>query len=87
MPSIVIEVSATFVATTIFLPGTPFLFGGGAGSNIFYCSAGGRVEYSGTHLTGPTSFPNFSISFVIFLHASSISSSPVRNTRISPGSS
>lgn len=36
MPSIVIEVSAIFVAITIFLPFTPFLLGGGANSNIFY---------------------------------------------------
>jgi hypothetical protein len=30
IPSIVIEVSATFVAITIFRPGVPYLFGAGA---------------------------------------------------------
>jgi hypothetical protein len=73
IPSIVNEVSAIFVAITIFLPGIPFLFGGGPASKIFYYIFGGNVEYNGTHLTGPTSGPSFSTSFVIFLHASSIS--------------
>lgn len=87
IPSIVKDVSAILVAITIFLPGTPLLFGGGASSNIFCYILGGRVEYKGIHLTGPTSEPIFSISLVTFLHASSISSSPVRKTKISPYSS
>ena len=76
-----------FVATTIFLPAIPFLFAGGAASKIFYCKFGGNEEYKGTHFIAPTSLPNFSISLVILLQASSISSSPVRNTKISPASS
>lgn len=44
MPSIVKDVSAIFVAMTIFLPGTPFLFGGGGSSKIFYYNYGGSVE-------------------------------------------
>lgn len=73
IPSIVNDVSAIFVAITILRPGIPFLFGGGGPSNIRYYYTGGRVEYRGTHFTKPTSEPSFSISFVIFLHASSIS--------------
>ncbi len=71
IPSIVREVSAIFVAITIFLPGTPFLFGGGGSSNIFYCIKGGKVEYKGIHLTGPASGPNFSskkLRYLLALH-------------------
>jgi hypothetical protein len=46
----VIEDSAIFVATTIFLPLIPFLLGPGGGSNIFSCKYGGKVEYIGTTL-------------------------------------
>lgn len=44
IPSIVMEVSATLVATIIFLPGVPYLLGGGALSNILCCWSGERVE-------------------------------------------
>ena len=75
------EVSAMFVDTTIFLPaGPPYFNGGGADSNIFCCIAEEREEYKGTTLTGPTLSPILATFFVIFQHASSISSSPVRNT-------
>ena len=47
------DVSAILVAMMIFLPGMPFLFGGGAGSNIFYYIAGGRELYKGMTFTGP----------------------------------
>lgn len=73
IPSIVRDVSAILVAITILRPGIPLRLGGGAASKIFYCRLGGRVEYNGTHLTGPTSYPNFSNSLVNFLQASSIS--------------
>ncbi len=54
IPSIVIEVSAILVDMTIFLPGIPFLFLGGALSNIFYCIYGGKDEYKGTTKISPT---------------------------------
>lgn len=44
MPSIVKEVSAIFVAITIFLPGIPLLLGGGGSSKILYYKFGGSVE-------------------------------------------
>lgn len=44
IPSIVKDVSAMLVAITILRPGTPFLLGGGGGSNIFYYKLGGSVE-------------------------------------------
>jgi len=81
------DVSAIFVQTMIFLPGIPFEFAAGGASKIFYYAAGGRVEYNGTTLTGPQLSPCFSDSLLIYLQAVSISSSPVKNTNISPGSS
>jgi hypothetical protein len=87
IPSIVREVSAIFVATTHFLPGTPLLFLGGAGSKILCYYAGGSVEYNGTTSILPTSSPSFFTSLVISLQACSISSSPVKNSKISPSSS
>jgi len=47
IPSIVIEDSAIFVATTIFLPLIPLGLVSGGGSNIFSCKYGGKVEYIG----------------------------------------
>lgn len=76
-----------FVATMHFLPGIPFLLGAGAASNIFYCIVGVNVEYKGITDNGGTSSFNFSTSFLIYLQAASISSSPVKNNKISPGSS
>lgn len=57
-----------------FLPIAPLAFDGGACSNIRCCKLGGNVEYSGMHLSSPTSGPNLSISTLILLQASSISS-------------
>ncbi len=55
MPSIVREVSAMLVDTTILRPaGPPTRAGGGAGSKMSCCCLGGRVEYSGYTFTGPT---------------------------------
>ena len=55
MPSMVREVSAMLVDTTILRPaGPPTRAGGGAGSKISCCCFGGRVEYSGYTFTGPT---------------------------------
>jgi hypothetical protein len=68
-------------------PGIPFLFFSGAGSNIRCYIAGVNVEYRGITFSIPTSYSSFSTSFLIYLQAVSISSSPVRNKRISPGSS
>lgn len=62
----------------IFLPGIPFLFGGGAGSNIFYYIAGGSELYKGITFTGPHESAYFDISDLIVLQANSISSSPVK---------
>jgi hypothetical protein len=87
IPSIVNEVSAIFVDIIIFRPAIPFLLEDGAGSNIFYCIDGGRELYRGIMLTFPTLSPYFWISYLIALHAFSISSSPVKNTSISPSSS
>ena len=86
MPSMVRDVSAMFVETTIFLPAMP-LRGGGASSKILCCCCGGRDAYRGTTLTSPTLSPALPISRRIFMHASSISSSPVRKMRMSPGGS
>ena len=72
-PSIVRDVSAIFVETTIFLPIAPFGRRAGADSKILCCKLGGRVEYSGIQLTSPMSEPRLSISRLILLHASSIS--------------
>mmetsp|Transcript_59602 Transcript_59602/g.124513 ORF Transcript_59602/g.124513 Transcript_59602/m.124513 type:complete len:208 (-) Transcript_59602:1012-1635(-) len=89
MPSIVSDVSAMLVDTTTLRPGGPPLTrGSGAGSKTFCCSAGGSAEYSGTHTTGPTSVSFWPLSSIsILLHACSISSSPVRKMRMSPGGS
>lgn len=55
IPSMVRDVSAMLVDTTIFRPaGPPGRVGGGAGSKISCCCFGGRVEYSGNTLIGPT---------------------------------
>ena len=70
-----------------FLPGKPFLFLGGGGSNILYCEFGVNVEYKGITSRLGTSSPILSTSFLICLHANSISSSPVRKSKISPYSS
>jgi hypothetical protein len=70
-----------------FLPGNPFLLGLGGGSNILCYYYGLKVEYRGITSRGGTSSPNFSVSFLIFLQAVSISSSPVKKSKISPGSS
>jgi hypothetical protein len=43
-PSIVNDVSAILVDTTIFLPMAPFGLFGGAGSKIRCCKLGGNVE-------------------------------------------
>jgi hypothetical protein len=58
MPSIVSEVSAIFVDITHFLPGIPFLFGGGGRSKIFYCCYAGNELYNGITLIVPTLSPN-----------------------------
>ena len=70
-----------------FLPYNPFLLGKGGSSNILYCIIGDNVEYKGITLRGGASSPSFSTSFLIYLQAYSISSSPVKNNRISPFSS
>lgn len=54
------------------------------GSKMRCCCCGGSVEYSGSTLTGPTLLPICCTSLVILRQASSISSSPVRNTNTSP---
>ena len=55
MPSMVSDVSAMLVDTTILRPcGPPGLVGGGAGSKMSCCCFGGSVEYSGNTLMGPT---------------------------------
>jgi hypothetical protein len=87
IPSIVKEVSAILVETTIFLPGNPFLFEGGGASKILYCKCIGKVEYNGITFNGGASSPNLLTSSLIFLQAVSISSSPVKNNKTSPGSS
>lgn len=72
-PSMVKDVSAIFVETTTLRPIAPLALLGGAGSKILCCKFGGRVEYNGMHFNSPTSGPKLSISFLILLHASSIS--------------
>eukprot|EP00438_Fugacium_kawagutii_P026864 Skav221160 [mRNA] locus=scaffold85:148155:154619:+ [translate_table: standard] len=87
MPSMVMEVSAMFVATTTFLPGAaPGNLGPGAGSKIFCCSWGGNEEYNGTATSSPFSGKR-ELSFRSCRQACSISSSPVRNRRTSPSGS
>jgi hypothetical protein len=54
MPSIVSDVSAMLVDTTILRPAGPPLRAGGALSKIFCCMAGGSVEYRGTTSASPT---------------------------------
>lgn len=78
------EVSAILVAIMHFLPGTPLLFGLGGSSKILCYYAGGNVLYRGKINISPTSSPNFFTSFLISLQAYSISSSPVKNSSISP---
>ena len=88
MPSMVSDVSAMLVLITILRPGgCPGLRDGGAGSKIFCCIAGGSVEYSGNTSTAPAASPRLLTSRRILLAASSISSSPVRKSRMSPGGS
>lgn len=87
MPSMVRDVSAMLVETMHFLPLRPFLLADGGASNIFYCIAGVNVLYKGITLSGGASSPSLSTSFLICLQAVSISSSPVRNSKMSPGSS
>jgi hypothetical protein len=88
MPSMVSDVSAMLVDTTILRPGgPPGITGPGAGSKIFCCCAGGSVEYSGRASSTPYCASNFGLSAAILWHMSSISFSPVRKSRMSPGSS
>eukprot|EP00958_Prasinococcus_capsulatus_P025993 scaffold4518_cov410-Prasinococcus_capsulatus_cf.AAC.13 len=55
IPSIVRDVSAMFVDTTILRPAGPSgVRGWGAASNIRVCWCGGNVEYSGSTSVGPT---------------------------------
>jgi hypothetical protein len=54
------------------------------GSKMRCCCCGGSVEYRGSTLTGPALPPMLPHSLVILRHASSISSSPVRNSSTSP---
>lgn len=54
------------------------------GSKMRCCCCGGSVEYSGSTLMGPTLLPICCTSLVTLRQASSISSSPVRNTKTSP---
>jgi hypothetical protein len=60
--SIVNDVSAIFVDITTLRPIAPFGLFGGAGSKIRCCKSGGKVEYSGMHLSSPASGPKPSTS-------------------------
>jgi hypothetical protein len=61
--------------------------GGGASSKIRCCCCGGSDAYNGTTFTSPTLSPAFATSLRILVQASSISSSPVRKIKMSPGGS
>jgi hypothetical protein len=77
----VIDASAMLVATTTLR--AP----GGAYSKIFYCISVGRAEYTGSIISSGASAPSFFILSYNTWQAVSISSCPVRNSRISPAGS
>jgi hypothetical protein len=74
-----------FVANIIFLPGIPYLFFPGASSKILVYCYGGRVLYNGRINASPQVFPNRLSSSLTSAQAFSISSSPVKKIKISPG--
>ena len=81
MPSIVILVSAMFVAsTTLRAPG-------GAGSKMRDCISLGSAEYTGSTMSSGTPGPSARMRSWRTSHDVSISSCPVRNTSMSPGGS
>ena len=75
------------VATTHFRPGIPLKFLPGAASKILCCCYGGKELYSGTTIILPTASPSFLHSSLICWQAYSISSSPVKKSRMSPSAS
>ena len=76
-----------FVEITNLRPLTPALFVAGALSKIFYYILGGKVLYKVTTNRFPTLSPSFLDSSLICVAAYSISSSPVKKSRISPAGS
>lgn len=86
MNSQVQHLHASTCPSLIRLPSTCKLCGCDVltGSKMRCCCCGGSVEYSGSTLIGPTLLPICCTSLVILRQASSISSSPVRNTNTSP---
>jgi hypothetical protein len=70
--------------TTSFQPHVTFLLPGGAGSKIRVCISLGRAEYTGRMINSGTSGPrDFILSYRIS-QAVSISSWPVKKTKMSP---
>lgn len=66
---------------------THFLDPGGAGSKILVCISEGKAEYTGKMMSSGTAGPKDFICSNRIWHEVSISSCPVRKTKISPGGS
>ena len=81
MPSMVSDASAMFVATITFL--AP----GGAGSKMRVCISDGSDEYTGRMMSSGTGEPRPFMRSNRIWHAVSISSWPVRKSRMSPSGS
>ena len=81
MPSIVRDASAMLVATiTLRAPG-------GAGSKMRVCISEGSAAYTGRMMSSGRLEPSDFIRSYRIWHAVSISSEPVRKSRMSPGGS